>query len=138
MKGSIRRELRFPQSRDAVWEALTDPEALAEWMFPNDFEAREGHRFAFRVPPKPEIEFEGLEVRGEVLRCRPPEELTFSWIAGEVDTRISYRLEADGTGTRMFFEQTGFEQPYALKGAEYGWTMMHEKLAGLLAGASPA
>ena len=132
MNGVIKRELSFPQSREEVWEALTDPAALAEWMFPNDFVARTGHRFEFQVPKNPAVNFEGLTVRGEVLRCDPPEALSFSWVAGEVDTRVDYRLEADGEGTKVFFEQSGFEQPHALKGAEYGWAMMHDKLAAWL------
>ncbi len=33
----------------------------------------------------------------------------------------------------MLFEHTGFEQETALKGAEYGWNMMHGKLAKALA-----
>jgi uncharacterized protein YndB with AHSA1/START domain len=135
MNGVIKRELSFPQSREEVWQALTDPAALAEWMFPNDFEPRAGHRFAFQVPGNPAVNFEGLTVRGEVLRCDPPEALSFSWVAGEVDTRVDYRLVEDGAGTKVYFEQSGFEQPYALKGAEYGWANMHEKLAALLAGA---
>jgi uncharacterized protein YndB with AHSA1/START domain len=48
--GTIRREIRVPQPPDAVWRAITDPETLAQWMFPNDFEPRVGHRFTFRVP----------------------------------------------------------------------------------------
>jgi uncharacterized protein YndB with AHSA1/START domain len=133
MKKSVKRELKFPQSRDEVWRALTDPAALAEWMFPNGFEARVGHRFTFQVPPNPQAKFDGLVVHCEILKCVYPTELSFSWVAGEVDTRVEYRLEADGSGTRVFFEQSGFEQEHAHKGAEYGWTFMHGKLAALLA-----
>lgn len=77
MTNTIRRELKFAQSPEAVWRSLTDSAALAEWMYPNDFEPRVGHHFTFRVPP-------------------------------------------------------GFEQETALKGAEYGWDMMHGKLAKAL------
>ncbi len=132
MKKSVTRELLFPQSRDEVWRALTDPVALAEWMFPNGFEARVGHRFTFQVPPNPQAKFDGLAVQCEILKCDPPAELSFTWIAGEVDTRIDYRLEAVGGGTRVFFEQSGFEQDHAHRGAEYGWNMMHGKLATIL------
>jgi uncharacterized protein YndB with AHSA1/START domain len=128
MTKAIRRELRFPQSPEAVWRALTDSAALAEWMYPNDFEPRVGHRFTFRVPPNPRLEA-GLTVRCEVLECVPPRELAFTWVVDEfLDTRISYRLEPDGTGTCVLFEHTGFEQEPALRGAEHGWNMMHEKL----------
>lgn len=133
MKNTIRRELRFAQPPQAVWRALTDSAALAEWMYPNDFEPRVGHRFTFRVPPKPQLE-DGLIVHGEVLACVPPRELVFTWVVGDfLNTRVSYRLEPDGTGTRVLFEHSGFDQEGALEGAKYGWNMMHGKLAKALA-----
>jgi uncharacterized protein YndB with AHSA1/START domain len=133
MRDAIRRELTFAQSPERVWLALTDSAVLAEWLYPNDFEPRVGHRFTFRVPPKPQLE-EGLTVRCEVLVCQPPSELVFTWVVDEfLNTRVSYRLEPDGTGTRVLFEHSGFEQQGALEGAEYGWSMMHGKLAKALA-----
>ncbi len=132
MKKSIKRELMVPQSRDEVWRALTDRAALAEWMFPNDFETRVGHRFTFQVPPNPQAKFDGLVVHCEILKCVPPKELSFSWIAGEIDTRVDYRLEDTGSGTRIFFEQSGFDHEHAYQGAGYGWTLMHGKLTALL------
>jgi uncharacterized protein YndB with AHSA1/START domain len=129
---TIRRELKFPQAPEAVWRALTNSAALAEWMQPNDFEPRVGHRFTFRVPPSSNLEG-GLIVRGEVLICVPLQELVFTWVVdGFLNTRVSYRLEPDGTGTRVLFEHTGFEQEQAFEGAEYGWNVMHAKLAKLL------
>jgi uncharacterized protein YndB with AHSA1/START domain len=130
---TIRRELTFPQAPETVWRALTNSAALAEWMYPNDFEPRVGHRFTFRVPPKPQLE-NGLVVRCEVVTCVPPRELVFTWVVDDfLDTRVSYRLEADGAGTRVLFEHTGFEQEPAFKGAGYGWNMMHAKLAKVVA-----
>jgi uncharacterized protein YndB with AHSA1/START domain len=129
MSNTIRRELRFPQPRDQVWRALTDSATLAEWMHPNDFEPRVGHRFTFHVPKSRSLA-DGLVVHCEVLICIPPSELVFTWVVnGFLNTRVSYRLEPDGAGTRVRFEHTGFEQEQAFKGAEYGWNMMHAKLA---------
>lgn len=132
MTKTVKRELVFPQSRDEVWQALTDSESLAEWMHPNDFVPRVGHRFTFRVPPKPQVKFEGLIVHCEVLVCSPPEALSFTWVAGELNTRVDYRLEADGRGTKVFFEHSGFEQENAYGGAAYGWNLMHGKLADIV------
>ena len=133
MTKTIRREPKFTQSPEAVWRSLTDSASLAEWMYPNDFEPRVGHHFTFRVPPKPKLE-DGLIVRCEVLRCVPRSELVFTWVVDEfLNTRVSYRLEQNGTGTRVLFEHTGFEQEAALKGAEYGCNMMLGKLAKTLA-----
>lgn len=135
MKKSVKRNFTLPQSCDEVWGALTNRASLAEWMYPNDFEPRVGHRFTFQVPPNPKVRFEGLVVSCEVLTCDPPKELSFTWVAGGIDTRVEYRLEARGDGTQVHFEQYGFDndQDHAYKGAEYGWAHMHGKLTTLLA-----
>jgi uncharacterized protein YndB with AHSA1/START domain len=140
MNNTIRRELPLPQPREQVWRALTESATLAEWMFPNDFEPRVGHQFTFRVPPNPKVNFDGLTVHCEVLECDPPSRLAFSWAAGALaDSRVSFRLEADGEGTRVHFEHSGFDisQPWgaqALKGAEFGWAKMLGQLSAVAAG----
>jgi uncharacterized protein YndB with AHSA1/START domain len=140
MTKTIQRELLIPQSPEQVWRALANSATLAEWMFPNDFEPRVGHRFTFRVPPNPKVGFDGIIVHCEVLECEPPASLAFSWSAGGiVDTRVSFRLEPDGDGTRVLFEHSGFDvsQPWgeqAFKGAEFGWVKMLKQLAAVVAG----
>lgn len=132
MSHTIRRELKFPHAPQTVWRALASKEALAEWMYPNDFEPRVGHRFTFRVPPKPQLE-NGLVVRCEVVTCVPPHELVFTWVVDDfLDTRVSYSLSADGDGTRVLFEHAGFEQKPAFQGAMYGWGLMHDQLTKVL------
>jgi uncharacterized protein YndB with AHSA1/START domain len=145
MTKTIQREILIPQPREQVWRALTDSTALAEWMFPNDFVPRVGHHFTFQVPPNPKMNFDGMVVRCEVLECEPPIEnaggrLAFSWSAGGLeDTRVSFRLEPDGDGTRVVFEHSGFDvsQPWveqALRGAEFGWAKMLGQLPAVVAG----
>lgn len=141
----IRREILIPQPREQVWRALTDSASLAEWMFPNDFEPRVGHHFTFQVPPNPKVGFDGMVVRCEVLECEPPSEnasgrLAFSWSADGVGaTRVSFRLEPDGDGTRVLFEHSGFDvsqgwSDQAIQGAEYGWAKMLKQLPAVVAG----
>ena len=145
MTKRIQREILIPQSREQVWRALTDSTALAEWMFPNDFEPRVGHHFTFQVPPNPKVGFDGLVVQCEVLECEPPNEntsgrLAFSWSAGGlVGTRVSFRLEPDGEGTGVLFEHSGFavSRPWveqALWGTEFGWAKMLKQLPDVVAG----
>lgn len=140
MTQSIQRELLVPQPPEQVWRALTDSASLAEWMFPNDFEPRVGHQFTFRVPGNPKVKFDGLTVRCQVLECEPPSRLVFSWSAGGAveNTRVSYRLEPNGGGTRLFFEHSGFDLTQAFgeqafKGAQYGWAGMFKKLEAVVA-----
>lgn len=148
MTKTIQREILIPQPPQQVWRAITDSATLAQWMFPNDFVPRVGHRFTFRVPGNPKVNFEGLTVNCEVLECDPPKmspgenataRLAFSWsAAGIVDTRVSFRLEPDGDGTRLFFEHSGFDTslPFgqqAFKGAEFGWAKMLKELVSIVA-----
>jgi uncharacterized protein YndB with AHSA1/START domain len=139
MTDAIRKEILIPQPREQVWQAITDSDLLAEWMFPNDFLPHIGHHFTFQVPPNPKARFEGLVVNCEVLACEPPSRLAFSWSAGGlVNTQVSFRLEPEEEGTRIFFEHAGFDisQPWgnqALRGAESGWTKMLVQLAAVVA-----
>jgi uncharacterized protein YndB with AHSA1/START domain len=149
MTQAIHREMRLPQSREQVWQALTDGATLAEWMYPNDFEPRVGHPFTFRVPGNPKVGFDGLTVHCKVLECEPPREngggrLAFSWSAGGpvVDTRVTFSLEPDGDGTRLLFEHSGFDvtQPFgeqAFQGAGFGWAKMLKQFAAVVAGSAP-
>jgi uncharacterized protein YndB with AHSA1/START domain len=140
MTKTIRKELQIPQPREQVWRAIADRTELARWMFPNDFEPRVGHQFTFQVPGNPKMNFEGLTVHCEVLECDPPSRLAFTWEAGGlVGTQVSFRLEPEGEGTRLFLEHSGFDvsQPWieqALKGAEYGWAKMLKDLPNVAAG----
>ena len=144
MTKTIRREIPIPQPQAQVWKAITDSTSLAEWMYPNDFEPRVGHHFTFRVPPNPKVGFDGMMVRCEVLECEPPNRLAFSWsAAGLADSQVSFRLEPDGEGTRIFFEHSGFDvsQPWgeqAFKGAEFGWAKMLGQLPAVVAGRNAA
>ncbi|MFT3878997.1 MAG: SRPBCC domain-containing protein [Gemmatales bacterium] len=139
MSKTIQREMLFPQPREHVWQAITESATLAEWMFPNDFEPKVGHHFTFQVPPNPKVNFEGLTVNCQVLECEAPSQLVFSWSAGAlVDTKVSFRLEPDGNGTRLLFEHSGFDitQEFgeqAFKGAEYGWAKMLKQLVVVVA-----
>jgi uncharacterized protein YndB with AHSA1/START domain len=136
---TLRKELHLPHPREQVWQALTDSAMLAAWLHPNDFEPRVGHRFTFQVPAKPEVNFPGMTVHSEVLELDPPGKLVLSWNAADpvADTRVTFRLETEGTGTRLHLEHSGFnlDHPFgkhARKGAEFGWGDMLEKLAAIL------
>jgi uncharacterized protein YndB with AHSA1/START domain len=137
MTKTIQREIPIPQPRERVWRAITEPKTLAEWMFPNDFEPRVGHPFTFQVPPNPKMNFEGMTINCVVLECDPPARLAFTWVAGGLDSRVSFRLEPDGAGTKIHFEHSGFDvsQPWgeqAFKGAEYGWAKMLKQLVAVV------
>lgn len=105
MKRTLRIVREYPHAPAKVWRALTDRQALAEWLMPNDFEPRVGHRFTLRTEPAPG--FDGI-VHCEVLTLEEPRRLAFSWKGGPLDTVITFALEPTAGGTRLHVEQTGF------------------------------
>jgi uncharacterized protein YndB with AHSA1/START domain len=49
MNRDLRFEVTYPHPPEKVWRALTDPQAIAQWLMKNNFEARVGHKFQFRA-----------------------------------------------------------------------------------------
>ncbi|MEM9795200.1 MAG: SRPBCC domain-containing protein [Pseudomonadota bacterium] len=101
----ITRDVFLPHPVQTVWAALTDPDQLAIWLMPNDFQPVLGHRFTFRTDPAPG--FDGI-VHCEVLELIPTTRLVFSWMAGKVDTRVTFALAEEAAGTRLRLRHEGF------------------------------
>ena len=75
---TLRKEVFYPYPREKVWAALTTPQALAEWLMPNDFEPVVGKRFQFRVDGM--MNYSGI-TDCEILEVEPPERLVFTWVS---------------------------------------------------------
>jgi hypothetical protein len=90
-------------------------------------------KVTFRVPPNPQANVDGI-VHCEVLACahRRSSPTPGSRRAASSTPASCTASSPRGGGTRVFFEQSGFESGQAFKGAEYGWTLMHGKLAKVL------
>jgi len=114
MVASLRKEAFYHYPPEAVWVALTDPHALAEWLMPNDFKAVVGHRFRFEVDPMP-----GCDpiVRCEVLEVDRPRKLVYTWVpepknrakAAAGTSTVSWTLTPEKGGTRLVLEHVGLE-----------------------------
>ncbi len=101
----------LPHPPAKVWRALSEPELMAAWLMPNEgFAPIVGTRFTFRAAPVPQARFSGL-VECEVLEVDPGRLLRISWSSREtgLDTIVTWRLEPEGTGTRLLLTQTGFD-----------------------------
>jgi len=108
LKRDLRFEVTYPHPIERVWRALTDSRAIAEWLMPNDFAPRVGHKFQFRT--KPQYGWDGI-VNCEVLECVPPRRLVFTWKSSALDTVLAITLEPAAEGTKLVMEQTGFPAP---------------------------
>ena len=106
---AIETDMYLPHRVERVWEALTDPAQLAVWLMPNDFRPEVGHRFTFRTDPVPAHGFDGI-VHCIVLDLQPPDLLAINWAGGaSLNSVVTWRLVAEGRGTRMFLTHDGFD-----------------------------
>ena len=93
----IRREIVLPAPREEVWEALTDPERLAEW-FANevDFDLRPGGGASFRWS-------NGEERSATVTEVDLERRLAFEW---DDEGEVEFTLDDDVDGTRLTVVET--------------------------------
>lgn len=138
MTVSIKYDFHLKHSPERVWNALTQREAIARWLMPNDFEPRLGHKFTFRRPPIPKLNYDGI-THCEVTELVPPKQLAYTFKGGNLDTLVSFRLEPEGTGTHLYFEHSGFNpddpiQKFALDTMGGGWASLGDGLDKILSG----
>ena len=93
----IRREIVLPAPREEVWEALTDPDRLADW-FANDvdFDLRPGGGVSFRWS-------NGEERTATVTEVEPERRLAFEW---DDEGEVEFTLDDDVDGTRLTVVET--------------------------------
>jgi uncharacterized protein YndB with AHSA1/START domain len=130
---SLSFEFDLQHSPEKVWRALTDPVLLAEWLLPVvDLKLDAGAAFAFKRPPMPG--WDGT-VHCRLLEIEEHRKLSYTWVVGDIDTVVTFRLTPMVSGTRLSLVQSGFKpaQKQNFGGARYGWRMMGDKLVDLLA-----
>jgi uncharacterized protein YndB with AHSA1/START domain len=103
----------LPHPPAKVWKALTDSDLMATWLMPNDFKLEIGHKFTFQGRPIPQAGFGGIG-HSEVLDFVPEKMLRISWCAAPedastLDSTVTFTLEPEGDGTRLFLVHEGFD-----------------------------
>jgi uncharacterized protein YndB with AHSA1/START domain len=121
----VKRERLVDARVEEVWEALTDPALLSEWLGDEvELDAFEGGELSVRVG--------GDERRGTVQRVDAERGLAFTWERpGEAATTVELTLEPAVAGTRVtVVERASAPGPVALSGAV--WEMRLGGLARVL------
>jgi uncharacterized protein YndB with AHSA1/START domain len=121
----VEREIAHPPEK--IWQALTQPHLIEEWLMKNDFKPIVGHRFDFRA--------DWGAVECEVLEVEPNQTLSYTWGDHDLKSVVTWTLTPTGTGTHLRMEQTGFrpDQPRYYHGAKAGWPRFFAALEQLLA-----
>jgi uncharacterized protein YndB with AHSA1/START domain len=121
---SIQLEQFIPHPPSKVWRALTTPSLMGKWWAEGDIRPEVGHRFTLDMGTWGMQPCEVLEVVPESLVRYS---FTESWI-------LTWRLEPEGKGTRLFFEHDGFDlskpadqQAFTAMGG--GWAQILPNLA---------
>ncbi|MFI7670551.1 SRPBCC domain-containing protein [Nocardia sp. NPDC049526] len=103
-----------------VWRALTEPELLARWFMPSDFQLEVGHRYTIDAKAVPATGFSGA-IAAEVLAFESERMLRVGWRDADpnaehgADWTITWTLEPEGKGTRLFLEHAGFDPDHPLQ-----------------------
>jgi len=140
MSKIIRHKFYFNHPKETVWEYLTKPELLAQWLMKNNFEPVVGHEFQFRTNPIPSLDFDGI-CHCKVLEIIPFEKLSYSWKGGSgrgditLDTLVVWNLTSDDNGTQLLLEHSGFGKGEHLNffpGMTDGWIKNVQKMTDRL------
>jgi uncharacterized protein YndB with AHSA1/START domain len=131
---TIQLERRIPHPNTEVWAALTTPELLARWWAPGDIAPTVGHRFLMDMGA-------WGQQQCEVLDVKPGEFIKFLFSEGQLDTTVTWRLEAVDDGTVLHLEHAGFnlDTPMgqqAFQGMGSGWPGLLARIEKVLAGVS--
>ena len=114
MSKFIHHTMFYPQKPELVWEFLTVPALMAQWLMPTDFEPILGHEFQFRTGPMPKFEFDGI-VYCKVLEITSPKKLVYSWKGGPgdgkitMDSVVTFTLTEKDNGTELTLDHSGFK-----------------------------
>jgi uncharacterized protein YndB with AHSA1/START domain len=114
-----------------VWRMLTEPDRLARWWAASgDICPKVGHRFTIDMGAWGMQRCTVTEVEEERL-------LSYTFAEGEMDWTITWRLAAEGAGTRLFLEHGGFDlddprHQNAFTNMSRGWPGIMPRLARAL------
>jgi uncharacterized protein YndB with AHSA1/START domain len=134
---NIQLEQFINQPPARVWQALTDPALLAQWWAAGDVRPVIGHRFTLDLgAPFGHQPCEVLAVDNERL-------FFYTFASGTLNTTITWRLQPEGSGTRLFLEQAGvdLDSPLgkmAFNGMGAGWPNILARIGPLLSASGKA
>ena len=139
MQKEIKQTWQFSQSPQEVWEYLTKPELIEQWLMKNTFKPVKGHKFQFTFIAKPEAKYIGV-VDCEVLEIIPFAKLSYTWNGSTQDKSRNYNsvvvwtLTPNNNGTELQLNHDGFTVMEDILTHSNGWNGCLNKMEKLLIG----
>ncbi len=140
MAKSIKHSFHYSHKPETVWDYLTKPELIAQWLMANDFKPIVGHEFNFTTRPLPQFGFNGM-IYCKVLEIIPFKKLVYSWkggpgdsVAFTLDSIVTWILKPTEIGCELMLEHSGFrdENINAYTMMDIGWGKNIAKIEELL------
>jgi uncharacterized protein YndB with AHSA1/START domain len=135
MQKEIKHGWFFERSPQEVWEYLTKPELLEQWLMKTDFQPIVGHKFYFIG----ECDDKGNAVaQCEVLEVKPYTRLSYSWQANSVadnkpfNSTVVWTIIPKDNGTALQLLHTGFTLLEDVIAHNDGWTRIGNKMVEIL------
>lgn len=131
MQKEINQSWFFNSSPQEVWEYLTQPELLEQWLGKTDFQPIVGHKFRFISPY-------GNDSYCEVSEVKPFTHLSYSWRKNSTKdnkpftSKVIWTLVPKGDGTELQLVHTGFTALEDLVGHQNGWNTCLKQFEELL------
>ncbi len=122
-----------------VWEALTDPQMVAQWLFGTKMSV-DKWEVGGKISYKGVWEGKEYEDKGEILELKPGHLLVSSYWSGfsglpdvpENYQKVTYKLEPMGEDTMVKIIQEGNKTEESAKHSEGNWNMVLGNMKKLL------
>ena len=133
MNFDVSFERVYSHSIDALWTALTDPNALGQWLMETDFVAEEGRAFRMWC--------ENADGSKDLYHCKvisiePKVRMLWSWILdgrqSDGDTFVAFELSEVESGVRLTIRHSGDRDPATIEAFKNGWPYKMELLVTVL------
>ena len=127
MENEIRQSRHFNQPPQEVWDYLTKPELIEQWLGKTDFKPVAGYKFRFISPY-------GNDSYCEVLEVKPFTRLSYSWQKNSAkdhklfNSTIVWTLIPKENGTELQLVHNGFSAIEDVIAHTNGWNICLKKI----------
>ncbi len=137
MQKEIKQTWFFKQTPEEVWDYLTKPELIEQWLMKTDLQPVKGHKFRFTFTPKTGSPYDGI-VDCEVLEVKPFSKLSYSWNGSSnggqrtFNSKVEWILVPKENGTELRLQHNGFLLPEDVLNHTNGWNSCLKRFEELI------